>query len=234
MIPTNLPALNTISVTLDLSGNLIGSGVNLFSANTGLAFSALSGLGLGGSSTNTGQLTGVFYPLNSNPLSYVVSGATGNFVTKSQTGNFVTNTQTGSFITSGQTGNFVTNFQTGAFVSTGTNGIITSIQTKGFQYSLGGTGIDWTSGTHFVCNLTNNTTFGFFNTLNTMSIELMVFNTGTWTATFPSGTTGVPVGVTGVKWQGGSAPVQTTGSKTDIYSFIQINNTIFGSAIQNF
>lgn len=35
-------------------------------------------------------------------------------------------------------------------------------------------------------------------------------------------------------WSGGSAPTQTTGAKTDFYSFQRIGNNIYGAAVQNF
>jgi len=78
--------------------------------------------------TNTGSLTGAFYPLNSNPsgyitgvdlTNYVTKSSTGVFVTTGQTGNFITTSQTGQFVTTGQTGAFVVSSQTGAFLTTG-------------------------------------------------------------------------------------------------------------------
>ncbi len=78
--------------------------------------------------TNTGSLTGAFYPLNSNPsgyitgvdlTNYVTKSSTGVFVTTGQTGSFITTSQTGQFVTTGQTGTFVVSSQTGAFLTTG-------------------------------------------------------------------------------------------------------------------
>jgi hypothetical protein len=82
-------------------------------------------------SVNTGVLTGVFYPLNSNPngyitgvdlSNYVTKSSTGIFVTTGQTGNFITASQTGGFVSTGSTGSFITSSQTGQFVSTGSTG----------------------------------------------------------------------------------------------------------------
>lgn len=82
-------------------------------------------------SVNTGVLTGVFYPLNSNPngyitgvdlSNYVTKSSTGIFVTTGQTGNFITTSQTGGFVSTGSTGSFITSSQTGQFVSTGSTG----------------------------------------------------------------------------------------------------------------
>jgi len=78
--------------------------------------------------TNTGSLTGAFYPLNSNPsgyitgvdlTNYVTKSSTGVFVTTGQTGNFITTSQTGQFVSTGATGSFVVSSQTGAFLTTG-------------------------------------------------------------------------------------------------------------------
>ena len=82
-------------------------------------------------SVDTGVLTGVFYPLNSNPngyitgvdlSNYVTKSSTGIFVTTGQTGNFITTSQTGGFVSTGSTGSFITSSQTGQFVSTGSTG----------------------------------------------------------------------------------------------------------------
>lgn len=73
-------------------------------------------------SVNTGVLTGVFYPLNSNPSGYITGVDLSNYVTKSSTGIFVTTGQTGNFITTSQTGSFITPSQTGQFVGTGQTG----------------------------------------------------------------------------------------------------------------
>ena len=83
------------------------------------------------SALNTGSLTGVFYPLNSNPsgyitgvdlTNYVTKSSTGIFVTTGQTGNFITASQTGAFVSTGSTGSFITASQTGQFVGTGQTG----------------------------------------------------------------------------------------------------------------
>lgn len=106
----------------------------------------------------TGALTGVFYPLNSNPSNYVTSGQTGNFGA-AQTGiltgvfyplatnpsNYVVAGNTGAFVTTGQTGiftgifypllsnplNYVTSGQTGVFVTSGGTGSFVTIGQTG-------------------------------------------------------------------------------------------------------
>ena len=53
------------------------------------------------SATNTtGQLTGAFYPLTSNPSGYITSGQTSSFITTGQTGNFVSLLYLNSALTS--------------------------------------------------------------------------------------------------------------------------------------
>jgi hypothetical protein len=123
--------VNSLVVTgANISGIITFSGVNGISITTGANNSLIwSG---NGSSTNTGELTGAFYPLHTNPSGYVTGSVvrpneTGNFVTTNQTGSFVTTGQTGSFVTTGQTGNFVTTGQTGSFGGGGNTGVLTGV-----------------------------------------------------------------------------------------------------------
>lgn len=92
---------------------------------------------------NTGVLTGVFYPLNSNPSGYLTGVDLSGYVTIayatgisghlqgqitnliSGTGSFVVNSQTGQFVGTGSTGNFVTTGNTGNFVSSSQTGQLT-------------------------------------------------------------------------------------------------------------
>lgn len=82
----------------------------------------------------TGDLTGFFYPLDSNPNGYVTTGETGTFATQSdldsnyasilaQVGlQYYSSSNPSGYITSGQTGIFVTTGKTGIFVTTGQTG----------------------------------------------------------------------------------------------------------------
>ena len=91
--------------------------------------------------------------------------------------------------------------------------------------NITGTNVDWSLSNTFYLNLSSSPTLTFSNTGSPGNISLAVKNTtSNYTITWPSA----------VNWQGGSAPVQTTGNHTDIYTFININNTIYGSAVQNF
>jgi hypothetical protein len=97
-----------------------------------------TGVLLSGEASVTGILTGVFYPLNSNPSGYITGVDLSNYVTKSSTGVFVTTSQTGSFITTSQTGEFVSTGATGVFITgsvvrpSETGNFITSSQTGAF------------------------------------------------------------------------------------------------------
>jgi hypothetical protein len=101
--------------------------------------------------------------------------------------------------------------------------ILTSI--SGLNAAVSTSNIDWAEGNAFTKTLSGNTTFTFTNASSgSQTIVVRVINTGAYTAAWP-GT---------VKWAGGTAPVQTTGSKTDIYTFVTFDGTVYGSVVQNF
>jgi hypothetical protein len=82
--------------------------------------------------------------------------------------------------------------------------------------------IDWATAQSFSKTLSANTTFTFSNATDGEVIIVAVTNTASnWTVTWPS-----------VTWSGGSAPVQSTGANTDVYTFAKIGTTIYGSAVQ--
>lgn len=86
--------------------------------------------------------------------------------------------------------------------------------------------IDWVNPNHtFYKTLGANSTFTFSNTVEGKTIIVALTNTASnYTVTWP----------VSVKWRLGSAPIQSTGAVTDIYTFVRINGVIYGSAIQNF
>jgi len=57
-----------------------------------------------------------------------------------------------------------------------------------------------------------------------MTLQVAIANTGNYKVTWPAT----------VKWSGGTAPVQTSGNHTDVYSFVQINGTVYGNVVQNY
>ena len=112
-----------------ITGNQDVSGVKSFYSRPTVNGTGVLLSGEAAGAANTGELTGVFYPLNSNPSGYItgvdlssyattvyVTGISGHLQTQitslnDQTGNYVTGnvvrpSETGVFITTGQTGQF--------------------------------------------------------------------------------------------------------------------------------
>lgn len=89
--------------------------------------------------------------------------------------------------------------------------------------AISASAIDWSLGPSHSKTLSANTTFTFSNALDGQTINVAVTNTaGNYTVTWPT-----------VKWSGGSAPTQTTGAKTDVYTFIKVGSTIYGNVSAN-
>lgn len=107
--------------------------------------------------------------------------------------------------------------------STGT-GTITVKQSFGTQVNIPGTVIDWAAGTDQYTTLTGNITFTFANPADTLSVVVQITGDASHTVTWP-GT---------INWVGTTgrlAPTQTL-SKTDIYTFKQINGIVSGTVAQ--
>ena len=161
------------SEKLDVSGNIKANGATFNTRPTVNGTGVLlSGEAAG--AANTGSLTGVFYPLNSNPSGYItgvdlsayVTGSvvrpseTGNFITVSQTGafypisnpsGFITGVDLSSYVTTGQTGQFVTGSvvrpsETGNFITTGQTGQFVWTGATGSFVTTGQTGVFLVSG----------------------------------------------------------------------------------------
>ena len=122
-----------------------------------------------------------------------------------------------------------TNF---AIVTAGTTpssfgGNITARAFIGTDAAIAASAIDWATGATFSKTLSASTTFTFSNSLPGQEIRVAITNTvANYTVTWPSSPT--------LKWSGGSAPVQTVGAKTDLYTFVNIGGVIYGSVVQNF
>lgn len=85
--------------------------------------------------------------------------------------------------------------------------------------------INWAGSQSFSKVLTANSTFTFSNTKDGQTIEVRVTNTvSNYTVTWPSS----------IFWPAGTAPTQTTGAKTDLYTFRRIGLDVYGSVIQNY
>jgi hypothetical protein len=83
--------------------------------------------------------------------------------------------------------------------------------------------IDWATGSVFTKTLDDDTTFTFANAKDGQTIVVRITNTSSnYTVTWPT-----------CKWVGGSQPVQTTGAKSDVWTFIKIGSDIFGAVSQN-
>lgn len=163
---------NSPSEKLDVSGDIKANSATFNTRptvnGTGVLLSGEA------SAVNTGSLTGVFYPLNSNPSGYItgvdlsayVTGSvvrpseTGNFITVSQTGafypisnpsGFITGVDLSSYVTTGQTGQFVTGSvvrpsETGNFITTGQTGQFVWTGATGSFVTTGQTGVFLVSG----------------------------------------------------------------------------------------
>ncbi len=90
--------------------------------------------------------------------------------------------------------------------------------------AIASTAIDWATAKVFSKTLGANTTFTFSNAVDGETRVVALTNTASnYTVTWPT-----------VLWTGGASPVQTIGAKTDVYTFIKIGSSIYGSVVQNF
>jgi hypothetical protein len=105
-----------------------------------------------------------------------------------------------------------------------TYGILAAYQPAQPAVAISALDINWAAGAVFAKTLTANSTFTFSNTTDGDTKIVALTNTASnYTVTWPAG----------IKWTGGAAPVQTTGAKTDVYTFVKIGSTIYGSVVQN-
>ncbi len=89
--------------------------------------------------------------------------------------------------------------------------------------AISASAIDWSTGNMFTKTLGAATTFTFSNQISGQTIVVRLTNTASnWTVTWPT-----------VLWSGGTAPIMTTGAKSDVYTFIYDGSNIYGSAVQN-
>jgi hypothetical protein len=157
--------VNSSKTGIFVTTGMIGAtGVFITPSQTGLFYPTYNPSGFittgqtgafGGGLTPTGQLTGAFYPLNSNPANYLTGVNTGSFVTTNQTGIFVNTSMTGAFINTSQTGAFypalnpnsyITPAQTGLFVSSGSTGSFVTVNQTGIFINASMTGSFVTTG----------------------------------------------------------------------------------------
>lgn len=102
-----------------------------------------------------------------------------------------------------------------------------SVSAKQFiatQVNISGSNIDWTAGDKFYKILSASTPFVFSNVADgDEPIIVSITDPSTYVVTW-----------TGVVWPGGTPPTQTVSGHTDIYTFVRMNGTNFGTVVQNF
>lgn len=90
--------------------------------------------------------------------------------------------------------------------------------------------LDWATSNVFHKTLAGNSHFLFANTTDGQTINLVTYTTGGYTVQFP-------VGVTGVKWQGGVPYSGTSGSAGtgvyDLWTFSRFSGNLFGAVSPN-
>jgi hypothetical protein len=171
----------------------------------------------------------------SNYYSFVSIPVVNGGVTNGLSGLYVFNA-TGSGTVNNQYGLYVSPLTKGgnnfAIVTAGTTpssfgGNITARAFIGTDAVVAATAIDWATGVSFTKTLSASTTFTFANSVPGQQIVVAITNTvANYTVTWPSSPT--------LKWSGGSAPTQTVGAKTDVYTFTNVGGVIYGSVVQNF
>lgn len=117
------------------------------------------------------------------------------------------------------------NFDGSFFYGTNSTPTRQRFSTDAAAAAIAASDINWSLSAVFTKTLAANTTFTFSNTVDGRTIVVALTNTASnYTVTWPT-----------VLWSGsGTAPTQTIGAKTDIYTFIKIGSVIYGSAVQNF
>lgn len=103
--------------------------------------------------------------------------------------------------------------------------IYNTLAAQNASQTISASDIDWSQGNLFTKTLAANTTFTFSNQVSGQVVVVRVTNTASnYTVTWP----------VGVLWSGGTAPTQTIGAKSDVYTFVYDGTTTYGSAVQDF
>lgn len=220
---TGISLKNSINL---LSGNLITTGQTLdnkiislsgFVRNTSISvtgFSAQTGAinisGLGSVTVSTG--IGNFIYISGSSM----AGSSNNSDGINLSGNL---TQTG--ITLNNKINSLSGWATGNFITTGNYYRPTQLY-SGFNPIL----IDWSSGNVFKYMLTGHVSLSHTNTRDGQTVVVGVSNTG------QSSFSGI--WSTDIHWPNNTIPIQSTGAKMDIYTFIKITTGIYCTAVQGF
>lgn len=186
-------------------------------------------------SFQTGLLSGIFYPLKSNPSGYLIPSQTG--ILTSVFYPLIGNPS--GFITTGQTGSFgggstPTGALTGVFypLTTNPSGYLT-IRATNVSTGFGTMTIDWRLSDTFQVKITGNTNFNFTGLTNGQTIVVAVINTGNLSGNWPGNGGALPSGISGIKWPFNTQP-SITPTATDVFTFIDLNNIVYGSVVQAF
>ena len=108
-------------------------------------------------------------------------------------------------------------------LTTGTGAYVLASKINPATVALGvGTNLDWSLSNSFSDTISGSTTYTFSNLLDGQSITFAVTNGASGAITWPT-----------VLWSGGTQPTPTP-SKTDVYTFVRVGSTTYGSAILNF
>lgn len=93
------------------------------------------------------------------------------------------------------------------------------------QDANGSLAINWMRSYAFAVTLSANlANVAFHNVLDGDSISVAVTNTaGNFTVNWGNS----------IKWVAATQPTQTTGAKTDVWTFVKIGSSIYGNAVQN-
>ena len=136
---TSFSTISLDQTLLNVTGNgvlQVGGNQVVYTNQTGIFITTGQTGSFGGGSTPTGNLTGAFYPLNSNPSNYITSSQTGIFYTNNNLSGFITGFNSGLYVLNSNTGNFTSVSITGGAIQpyinlSGISGILVSTGISG-------------------------------------------------------------------------------------------------------
>lgn len=101
--------------------------------------------------------------------------------------------------------------------------LVNRFDTKYLMYAIPSTVVDWSIADVYTKTLSANTTFTFANAIPGQNISVRLTNTASnYTVTWPS-----------VRWPAATAPVMTTGAKSDMYTFVFDGLFYYGTVVQD-
>lgn len=235
--PTALTPTSTMTFTsndgsLTITGNSSTNTID-FSAPDAAAITALTG---DGTATGPGSSVLTLATVNTNTGSFGSSTAIPSFTVNGK--GLITAASTSAVVAPAGTltgTTLASNVVTSSLTSVGTiatgvwNGTVlapayTTPAPVALTESTGATTITWTAGSLFTLTLNANLTITFAGAISGQTIVVRLTNTtSNYTVTWPS-----------MKWPNGSAPTQTIGAHTDVYTIVYDGANYYGNAVQNF